>query len=267
MTPRANEPTIGLPQRHVHVEHVMGTVVSIDLRNCSRKDAVSGTASVVRWLHEVDALFSTYRPGSAISRIGRGELSPLHASAEVSWVLERCEELRQETDGYFDAWATGSLDPSALVKGWSVQRAADALAARGLTDFCLTAGGDVVSRGSRRDGLPWRIGIQHPKDHGAVAAVVHANGLAVATSGTYERGEHIVDPHTRAHPAGLLSVTVCGPDLGTADAYATAAFAMGHKGADWTLGLHGYEAMTVLDDDRVYRTPGFPLADRVEESR
>ncbi|MEV6173065.1 FAD:protein FMN transferase [Streptomyces sp. NPDC051954] len=251
----------------------MGTVVSIDLRNCAKKEAASGMAGVVRWLHEVDALFSTYRPDSAISRIGRGELSPRHAGAEVAWVLERCEELRRDTGGYFDAWATGALDPSALVKGWSVQRAADALAARDLTDFCLTAGGDVVSRGSRQGGLPWRIGIQHPRDRDALAAVVHSSGLAVATSGTYERGAHIVDPHTRTAPTGLLSVTVCGPDLGTADAYATAAFAMGREAADWTLTLDGYEAMTVLDDERVYLTPGFPLADRAhrthsaEESR
>ncbi|MFD8815013.1 FAD:protein FMN transferase [Streptomyces sp. NPDC059627] len=263
-----------LPARHVHVEHVMGTVVSIDLRDCGKEEAASGADSVVRWLHEVDALFSTYRPDSAISRIGRGELRPELAGAEVEWVLGRCEELRRETAGYFDVWATGVLDPSALVKGWSVQRAADTLVARGLTDFCLTAGGDVVSRGSRGtggsgdgDGPPWRIGIQHPQDRGAVAAVVHGTDLAVATSGTYERGAHIIDPHLRTAPTGLLSVTVCGPDLGTADAYATAAFAMGRGAADWTLTLDGYEAMTVLDDERVYLTPGFPLADLAEESR
>ena len=274
-----------LPARYVHVEHVMGTVVSIDLRDCDTKEAAAGAATVVRWLHEVDALFSTYRPDSAVSRIDRGELWPENAGAEVTWVLERCAELRRDTDGYFDAWATGTLDPSALVKGWSVQRAADTLVARGLTDFCLSAGGDVVSRGNRgsrggqgsqgsqgsqgdrQDGLPWRIGIQHPKDRAALAAVVHATDLAVATSGAYERGEHIIDPHTRTAPTGLLSVTVCGPDLGTADAYATAAFAMGRGAADWTLSLDGYEAMTVLDDERVYLTPGFPLADPVEESR
>ncbi|MFJ4787079.1 FAD:protein FMN transferase [Streptomyces sp. NPDC088794] len=280
-----------LPARYVHVEHVMGTVVSLDLRDCDPKEAAAGVASVVRWLHEVDALFSTYKPDSAVSRIDRGELPPENAGAEVTWVLNRCAELRRATDGYFDAWAAGRLDPSALVKGWSVQRAADALVARGLTDFCLTAGGDVVSRGSRgvrggrggeggrgsrdsegaqkirQDGLPWRIGIQHPTDRGALAAVVHAGDLAVATSGAYERGEHIIDPHTAAAPTGLLSVTVCGPDLGTADAYATAAFAMGRRAADWTLALDGYEAMTVTDDERVHLTPGFPLADPVEESR
>ena len=58
-------------------------------------------------------------------------------------------------------------------------------------------------------------------------------------------------------------MTVVGPDLGTADAYATAAFAMGRKGAHWTARLpRGYEAMTVLEDRTVLSTPGFEsLAD------
>jgi thiamine biosynthesis lipoprotein len=82
--------------------------------------------------------------------------------------------------------------------------------------------------------------------------------VAVATSGLYERGDHIVDPSSRRAPDGVLSVTVAGPDLGTADAYATAAFAMGSDGPGWTLGLDGYEAMTILADDTVLTTPGFP---------
>jgi FAD:protein FMN transferase len=53
-------------------------------------------------------------------------------------------------------------------------------------------------------------------------------------------------------------VTVTGPDLGTADAYATAAFAMGAGGPAWTRGLRGYEAMTILAGDVVLYTPGFP---------
>jgi thiamine biosynthesis lipoprotein len=56
----------------------------------------------------------------------------------------------------------------------------------------------------------------------------------------------------------VLSVTVTGPDLATADAYATAAFAMGSRAPYWTARLRGYEAMTILDGDRVFTTPGFP---------
>jgi thiamine biosynthesis lipoprotein len=57
----------------------------------------------------------------------------------------------------------------------------------------------------------------------------------------------------------VLSVTITGPDLATADAYATAAFAMGARAPEWTASLpSGYEAMTILADDRVLSTPGFP---------
>ncbi|HEY1366743.1 MAG TPA: FAD:protein FMN transferase [Gaiellaceae bacterium] len=72
------------------------------------------------------------------------------------------------------------------------------------------------------------------------------------------RGEHVLDPHTRRPPRGVLSVTITGPDLATADAYATAAFAMGAAGPHWTARLRGYEAMTILSDERVLSTPGFP---------
>jgi len=244
----------------MHVEHVMGTVVSFDVRNCRRGDAVEAVAAAVEWLHEVDAVFSTYRADSAVCRIDRGELSVGQAGGDVGWVLARCEQLRRATGGYFDVRATGRLDPSALVKGWSVQRAADRMAARGLTDFCLSAGGDVVCRGGREPGGTWRIGIQHPEDRAALAAVLDTRDLAVATSGAYERGAHIIDPHTRRSPGAVLSATVCGPDLGTADAYSTAAFAMGRAAVSWVLGLHPYQVMIVLADGTVYTTGGLPLA-------
>jgi len=91
-----------------------------------------------------------------------------------------------------------------------------------------------------------------------VAKAIEVTELAVATSGVYERGAHVRDPHTGRPPDGVLSVTVSGPDLGTADAYATAAFAMGAAGPAWTARLRGYEASTILADGRVLSTPGFP---------
>ena len=66
-----------------------------------------------------------------------------------------------------------------------------------------------------------------------------------------ERTEHVMGMR------GVLSVTVRGPDIATADAYATAALAMGPAGPAWTAGLDGYEAMTVLEPGRVLSTPGF----------
>ncbi len=230
--------TTDQPERHVHVEHVMGTVVSFDVRDVPAELASDAIAAACRELHRVDATFSTYREDSAICRIDRGELQLADAGADVRWILGRCEQLRVETAGSFDAYATGRLDPSALVKGWAVQRASELLSRSGMHDHCIAAGGDIACRGAARPAGHWRIGIQHPRVRDAVAAMVDLRGGgAVATSGLYERGDHIVDPVSGTTPHAVLSVTVTGPDLGLADAYATAAFAMGVDGPAWTATL------------------------------
>jgi thiamine biosynthesis lipoprotein len=111
----------------------------------------------------------------------------------------------------------------------------------------------------RLRGGPWRVGIQHPRERDRVAAVLEAGDLAIATSGAYARGPHIVNPYTLRPPAGVLSVTVVGPELATADAYATAAFAMGgDAAAHWVARLRDYDAMIILEDDVVLTTPEFP---------
>jgi FAD:protein FMN transferase len=242
--------------KHIHVEHVMGTAVTFDVRG--EEPASEAVRAATGWLHRVDAEFSTYRPGSAVCRFGRGELELADTGTDLRWIIDRCERLKQETGGFFDAHASGAFDPSALVKGWAVQRAADGMRAAGIESFCINAGGDIVAVGSPEPGRRWRVGIRHPHDPQAIACVLEAeDGLAVATSGLYERGAHIVSPGSRS-PEDVLSVTVAGPDLGLADAYATAAFAMGAHGPAWTLGLDGYEALTILGDENVWTTPGFP---------
>jgi thiamine biosynthesis lipoprotein len=90
-----------------------------------------------------------------------------------------------------------------------------------------------------------------------VAFALALTDAAVATSGTYARGEHIIDPFTASPPDGLLSVTIVGPDLTTADVYATTAFAMGvERATTWCAGLDGYEAVLICDDDTLLSTPG-----------
>jgi thiamine biosynthesis lipoprotein len=250
-----SEPAVTLPRPAVaRLEHIMGMPIEVELHDQVAAGAVGG---MFRWLEAVDEAFSTYRPDSEISRIARGELAERDASRDVRRVLERCEQLRARTGGYFDARAVGRLDPSALVKGWAAERAARLLELAGARNFCLNVGGDVIVRGRPAPDARWRIGIQHPLVSDRVAAVLESEHLAVATSGEYARGSHILDPHCGAPPSGVLSVTVAGPDLGTADAYSTAAFAMGERGPAWTLGLAPYEAMTVLADEQVLLTPGF----------
>jgi thiamine biosynthesis lipoprotein len=241
------------------IERVMGMPVIVDVRHGDVGEEVLD--DVFDWLAWVEATFSTFRPDSEICRVDRRELALEDAHPEVRAVLARCEELGRETGGYFDlrAGPEGRLDPAGLVKGWSIDRAASILEAAGATSYAINAGGDIRLRGGASPADRWRVGIQHPLERDRIAAVVEANDLAIATSGAYERGEHVLDPHTLRSPSGVLSVTVTGPELGTADAYATAAFAMGRRGAQWTATLPGYEAMTILSDGRVLLTDAFPV--------
>jgi thiamine biosynthesis lipoprotein len=243
------------------VEFVMGMPIVVDVRD----DAVDTATldALFDWLRLVDATFSTYKEDSEISRLNRGDLTLADAHPDVRAVLARCDELREATNGYFDArFDGGAIDPSGLVKGWSVDRAAAILDKAGLTNYAINAGGDIRLRGGALPDAIWRVGIQHPLVREGVAAVVEGDDLAVATSGEYARGQHVLDPHTKQPPSGVLSVTITGPDLATADAYATAAFAMGAERAPhWTARLRGYEAMTILADERILSTPCFPRAE------
>jgi thiamine biosynthesis lipoprotein len=141
------------------------------------------------------------------------------------------------------------------VKGWSVDEAIAMLRLAGARNVQVAAGGDLVALGEPEPGRPWRVGIRHPDAARQVAAVLHVRDLAVATSGLYERGDHIRDPHTGAAPAGLRSLTVVGPDLATVDAFATACFAMGEAGIAWAARQPGFGALGITRDGRVVWTP------------
>jgi thiamine biosynthesis lipoprotein len=240
------------------VEQIMGLPVVVDVRDDA--DATDALDALFGWLRWVDSTFSTFKDDSEINRINAGSLRREDALPEVRWVLERCELLRDETDGYFDMHTpAGSIDPSGLVKGWAVDRAAAILDDAGIRNYAVSAGGDMRVLGRAVPELAWRVGIEHPLDRQQVAAVIETTDLAIATSGAYARGDHVWDPHSGQAPAGILSVTIVGPELATADAYATAAFAMGpDRGPGWTARLGGYEAMTILVDETVFKTGGFP---------
>lgn len=252
MTSSSGDP---LP-RTVHAEPVMGTVVSFDLRGGGDHRAAIDAA--VAWFHEVDARFSPYRPDSEVRRADRGEVAPDRFSADLAEVVAAAADVEATSGGAFATTRGGRFDPSGYVKGWSVDRAARLLRAHGVADFAINAGGDVLVAARDRARAPWRIGVRHPFDAGALATVLHAHDLAVATSGRYERGDHVVDPRSGAPASGVASVTVCGPGLALADAYATAALVLGESGPAWVAGIPGYESWTVFDDGRVVATAGFP---------
>ena len=246
-----------------HVEHVMGTAVSIDIRGTLPADGALG--DVLAWLHHVDETFSTYRAESEISRFGRRELHVDDLTSETRSVLARCVELRSITDGAFDIASVPApngthLDPSGYVKGWAIERAAAMLEAAGARVLCINAGGDVAVRGCPIGTPGWRVGIRHPSLPSLLARVLTVTGPAgVATSATYERGAHIIDPRCGTPTTSIASATVIGPDLGTADAYATALFVMGIDGLDWIEERDGYDGYVITHDDTTHWTTGFPV--------
>ncbi|GAA2109241.1 FAD:protein FMN transferase [Microlunatus panaciterrae] len=219
-----------------HSELVMGIPMSVDIRADDEEtgfltEAVQAAFSL---LHEDDRRFSPFLTDSEVSRVNRGELTPAVASPLLRQVLSLGARLEDQTDGAFSCRRPdGSLDTNGVVKGWSVQRAVDVLMSRGLTTFCFNAGGDVVVRGEPEPGRPWHVAVRSPEDAHRPLAVFALRDQAVATSGGYERGEHIWDGRTGRAARSLCSVTVVASDLTTADLLATAVYALGADGVSW----------------------------------
>ena len=249
--------TAGLTVPARRVEHCMGTVFSIDVRGQGVPERTLD--EVVGWLHHVDAVFSTYKPGSVISRLGRGELTEAECPREVREVLGLARAASGASNGYFTDRPHGVLDPTGIVKGWAIERASDLLRAAGSTSHSVNGGGDVQLVGAASVGRSWRVGIAHPLRPKELIAVVAARDAAVATSGTAERGRHIVDPHGGTPADELASVTIVGKRLTWVDAYATAAFAMGlERGLAWVEQLEGLSALAVTPAGETRWTSDFP---------
>lgn len=240
------------------VESIMGTTVSVALRPPLVPD--DALDRFFGQLRAVDAQFSPFREDSEVSRLARGELDEADASLDLRHVLSACDHLALVTGGAFDARRhrpDGRPDPSGYVKGWAIEEAAWILDSAGARNYWVNAGGDIVARGEAGPGVPWRVGIRHPDRADRVAAVLAVSDRAIATSGTYERGDHVRDPRGEAAaPVGLRSVTVVGPALAFTDGYATALFVMGLDGLRWLAAHPDYEALAITADDRVVWTQG-----------
>lgn len=242
-----------------HAEPVMGTVVSIDARPqglpmARTKAAVSQACAV---LHRADDVFSLYRPDTPLARLRRGEIVLEQCPPEVSEVVSLCEQAKLASDGWFDPWVLpGGFDPTGLVKGWAAREAARVLQQAGVGAGMVNAAGDIATFGTppQRD---WRVGIRTPESPELLSCVIELRG-SVATSGNYERGDHLWDaPAGRPAASGIASATVCGPDLALADALATGLVAAGGAGLEAVIDA-GYQALLLLEDGESISTAGFP---------
>jgi thiamine biosynthesis lipoprotein len=249
-----------------HLEEVMGTIVTIDVYTTAEvsehelsvlHDQLTQARAA---LHRADEVFSTWQPHSPVSRLRRGEISLVQAPPEVAEVLEHCAVARELSHGWFDPWAMpGGVDPTGYVKGWAAQNALAAFPGETACGAIVNAAGDIASFGGLGHGQPFRIGIADPAAPRRLAAVIELTG-AIATSGTYERGNHLIDPHSGHATAGAASASVTGPDLGLADALATALAVAGEPALALIEPLDGYEALVIGFDGARRWTDGFPLA-------
>jgi thiamine biosynthesis lipoprotein len=149
----------------------------------------------------------------------------------------------------------GGFDPTGLVKGWAAERALGKLRGAGAPGALINGGGDVAAFGSPARGERWRVGIRHPWRADALACVVEA-GAAVATSGPYERGPHLIDPRTGRPAARAASATVTGPSLARADALATGVAVGGDGALAVVAGLTGYAGYLIRPDGSEADTGG-----------
>lgn len=221
---------------------IMGMPVTVEIVGI---DSPAILAEVFDYFEYVDATFSTYKPESEISRINKKEIAVSGYSADMQEVLRLCAETKQATNGFFNIIARdGSYDPSGLVKGWAIYKAAEILKNKSINNFYVEAGGDIQVSGRNNSNELWRVGIRNPFNQDEIVKVVTLDNAGMATSGTYVRGQHIYNPYSiHTEITDIVSLTVIGPSIYEADRFATAAFAMGKAGIEFienTSGLEGY---------------------------
>ena len=238
--------------RTQHEIEVWGTVVFIDVT--SDIDIEPAITTVKQYVQKVDELFSTYKESSIISQLRRGEIEIEHCPPEVIEVWDLCAFVKELTEGAFDPWAVaGGFDPSGLVKGWAADNCAEILLAAGAEHIQVNAAGDLALRGGFTPEQPWSIGVVNPDNRLVILQTFEISDGAIATSGTFERGAHINDPHTGMIAIGAKSATVIGPIGAIADALATALMVAGRDGAVWftTPELSEYSAWVIDRHEKV----------------
>lgn len=235
--------------------------------------------AIEKALAEVDSEFSMFNPRSTVARFNRGEKPEFGPRWQEMLALS--QRVNKQTFGAFDitvaplvnAWGFGfkhealptkqavdsllkirnSYDFSAVAKGYGCDVVARLLKDRGVSNYMVEIGGEVVARGVSQRRVPWRIGVSKPTDdslavgQGELQTVLNITHRAMATSGNYRnfyykngrKYAHTIDPRT-GYPVqhNILSATVITDTCAVADAYATAFMVLGLDGAQKVLDRH-----------------------------
>ncbi|MEI8338013.1 MAG: FAD:protein FMN transferase [bacterium] len=207
----------------------------------------------------VDEKFSLFKETSEISLINKKQILPNKFSDDMKEVFELSEKTKKETNGFFDIETSEGLNPTGLVKGWAIKKAADILRKEGIKNFYVNAGGDAETSGNNKEGKPWSVGIRNPFNYEKeVVKVVYIKDKGIATSGSYIKGAHIYNPLKKDESLDkILSMTVIGPNVYEADRFATATFAMGENGINFIEKLEGFEGYMINSKGIATMTSGF----------
>lgn len=241
----------------------MGMPITIEIsdKDVHKESADHSISLVFDYFKYVDDKFSTYKDTSEISAINNGTLSLENSSDDMKLIFALSEETKKLSDGYFEITKLdGKYDPSGIVKGWAIYNSSEILKKNGCKNFYVDLGGDIQTFGKNEKGENWRVGIRDPfnKDGKKVVKIVSSENLAMATSGTYLRGQHIYNPKKKTqNETDIVSLSVIGPNIYEADRFATAAFAMGKEGIMFIENLSGFEGYMIDIKGIAIETSGF----------
>jgi thiamine biosynthesis lipoprotein len=226
----------------------MGTVVSflIDDEDLSSEQVTRAFDEACLELHRLDDRFSRWNAESELSRLRAGDVS--ETSSLMDEVMELCAHACSLSEGFFNPWAMpGGFDPTGLVKGWAAERALSILAEHEVAAALVNAGGDICVL----PGRTYEVGIRHPLTPDALCAIVPTT-TAIATSGIYERGNHLINPF--GGDVAAVSATVVGVRLAIADALATALAVAGKSVLYLLEGMEGVEGFFIEAGGSMFKT-------------
>jgi thiamine biosynthesis lipoprotein len=153
-------------------------------------------------------------------------------------------------------------------KGYAAERAKQIMQDKGVVSGVVNASGDLTAWGYQPDGKKWTVGVANPDASNQVFSYLSISGLAVATSGNYEkfviidgkRYSHTINPRTGMPVAGIKSVTIITTNAEIADAMATPVTIMGvYAGLDLINQMNDIEAIIIDDDDNLYTSNNINL--------
>ncbi len=227
-------------------------------------------------IKRIDRLFSRFKPNSEVSLINKlAGLAPLQVSNETFDCIKLAVKINKLSRGAFDITMGHprsltidsklrkiylkrkgiEINLGGIGKGFAAESARKLLLKKGAKSGMIDMRSSIAVFGQKT----WKIGIQHPREKDAIMGTVELkNGESLATSGDYERGNHIIDPRTGKPTRGCQSVTIIGKDAAEADALSTAVFVLAPKqGMQLIESLPGIEGLIVDAGGKISKSSGF----------